>query len=491
MVSFNGIPLTIRTPGFYTEIDNSQAIQGLVAEKKKCLMFGQMLSGGSATADVPALVGSGDEADALFGAGSMLAQMVRKFKTANIDTELWVAPQADSTTAAAGDFQFTGPATANGSVSFMIGGYHFRVAIASGDAATAIATAVAAAINANSQCPVTAAASIGDVDITCRFKGTLGDDIDHRMNYYSGEELPAGVGVTLTAMTGGAGDPTLTAAITAIGDEKYHYFITPYWETVAVGALEVELARRFGPMVQAEGSAFYSHSNTAANLTTYGNARNSPHGSCMGSYDSPTPSYEWAAVYGAVGAFNGSIDPARPFQTLELPGILPPAEGSTGRFSRSQRDVLLWDGIATYKVNTSGNVAIERAITTYQTNVSGVADPSYLDVNTLLTLAEIRFQYRTRMALRYPRHKLVSDSTRVGAGSATVRPKDLRQEIIALFRSLETAGLIENLDEFKSALIVIRDIDDGGADPNRVNVKCNPDLVNQFRILATQMAFIL
>ena len=39
--------------------------------------------------------------------------------------------------------------------------------------------------------------------------------------------------------------------------------------------------------------------------------------------DSPTPPYEWAAAVAGIVSYHGNIDPARPFQTLALKGVLP------------------------------------------------------------------------------------------------------------------------------------------------------------------------
>jgi phage tail sheath gpL-like len=46
-------------------------------------------------------------------------------------------------------------------------------------------------------------------------------------------------------------------------------------------------------------------------------------------------------------------------------------------------------------------------------------------------------------------------------------------------------GLIENLDQFKRDLVVVRDAED----KNRINVTLVPDLVNGLGIVATQFAF--
>ena len=59
---------------------------------------------------------------------------------------------------------------------------------------------------------------------------------------------------------------------------------------------------------------------------------------------------------------------------------------------------------------------IERAITTYQTNAFGDADVSYLDSETLHTLAYIIRNLKSVITSKYPRHKLANDGTKYGPG---------------------------------------------------------------------------
>src|SRR3546814_8259014 len=71
---------------------------------------------------------------------------------------------------------------------------------------------------------------------------------------------------------------------------------------------------------------------------------------------------------------------------------------------------------------------------------------SFLDVNTLLTLAALRYSQRARIAQKFPRHKLASDGTKAGAGQAIVTPSVIRAELVALAREWEDAGWVENMD---------------------------------------------
>jgi phage tail sheath gpL-like len=104
----------------------------------------------------------------------------------------------------------------------------------------------------------------------------------------------------------------------------------------------------------------------------------------------------------------------------------------------------------------------------------------------MLTLSFIRFDLRTHLLNRFPRHKLADDGTRFAPGQAVVTPGKIRAEIIAKFRQWEEIALVENADQFKSDLIVERN----GTDPNRVDILMPPDLINQLRVTAAQVQFI-
>ena len=107
----------------------------------------------------------------------------------------------------------------------------------------------------------------------------------------------------------------------------------------------------------------------------------------------------------------------------------------------------------------------------------------------MATLGEIRYQYKARMVSRFliPRFKLADDTFPVQPGSKIATPKTVKAETVALFTLLRDKGLIENLDEFVEELVVERNI----TDANRVDVLLPADLINQFRVLAAQIQFLL
>ncbi len=489
-ISFNGIPADIRTFGQYVEFDSSRAVQGLSGMPYKVLAIGQRLTTGTVAASTPFLASSAEYGEAAAGRGSILAEMIRAFKKANPYTELWAIGLTDDAggTAATKTLTVTGPATADGVVYLYIGGQRITYAVTNGDAQNAIASGLKTAIDTAQNTIlggliVTAGVSTNVVTLTCRHKGTVGNRLDARFNYNQGDAFPAGVSIAVAAGVTGATDPSMTTALTAIGDTQYNAFISALPDDTNMDLLESELADRWGPMVQKEGHAFIAVNDSVANTTTAGNARNSKHTTLMGLGATPTSPWIVASVVCAVDA--SDPDYARPRQTLELPGVLPPAESA--RFTREERNTLLTDGVSTGYTDAGGIVRIERLLTTYQTNASAIPDTSYLDRTTLATLAYLRWSWRTRVALKFPRYKLANDGAQFGPGQAIVTPNTIRSEAIAWFLELEKVGYVENVDQFIEDLIVERN----AIDVNRVDMRMSPDLINQFIVLAGQIQFLL
>lgn len=502
MISFNNIPTTTRTPNVYTEVDNSRALTGTVANPHKVLILGQKMSTGTAPADAVIAITRTGLAEGYFGSGSLLARMCNVFKSANPNTELYALPLSTAAggVRASATINFSAAldgATASGTGYYylLVNGVKCTVEITSGMSGlriASVATDVLSALTQSTGC--NASHTLGVLYISCCESGSHGNYIPIMHNYYTGESFPTTFSrvvntsvVTILSMADGTGDPSLSGAWAIIDGVQYHHIVNPYDLVASISSMETELADRFKPLTDVAGIGYMCYRNTAANLTTLGNARNSPHICAMGVYNAPQHPAEWAATIGAVCSQYLNNDPARPIQFLSLKNILPPPE--TDRFSRSERDVLLYDGISTYIVDSGGNVLIERMITTYQKNSLGIIDPSYLNIETMATLMEIRYQYKARMQNRFiiPRFKLADDTFPVQPGSYVVTPKTIKAEIISLFYDLQSLGLVENIDDFKTNLIVERNT----TDRDRIDVLLPPDLINQFRIMAGLLQYIL
>lgn len=489
-ISFNQIPVDLLTPGQYVEFDNSKAINAPVNMPQRILLIGQSLATGTGAANVPLQVSGKTAGIAAFGRGSIGAAMIASLFDVTDTIETWIVPVPDNGagTTATGTITITGAATQAGTLNLYIGEDVVQVAVATTDTVAVIAAALAAAINAKPDLVVTAASAAGVVTVTARHKGALTNDLMMQLNYYPmSEATPAGLGVAIVQMNGGTADPSIATALANIGAVQYNTIIMPFNDAANLGLMETEANNRWGPLYQNDGHCHSAVRGTVGSLNTLLSARNNPHitlWTCETGGE-PGPVWEKAVLAGAVSAYYLAIDPARPLQTLVLPTRLPAPAAK--RWLRSERNNILSYGGATTVVDNGGNVVIERAVTNYKTNASGTVDPSYRDIETMYTLSLMRYQVRARIAQRFPRHKLVDDTTPVAPGQAVAAPKDIKAELIALGLDWVDAGLMENIEQFKADLLVVRNKNDR----NRVDVRLPPDLVNQFRVFAAQVQFRL
>lgn len=489
-MTFNDIPSAIRAPIVAIEFDNTGASTGSATKTYKALVIGQRLTTGAKAAGTISRVTSADQAGTYFGVGSLLHQMAKSYFPNNSFTETYFGALDDDAAGvfATGKISVVASSVSAGTLYLYIGGVQVKVGITANMTAAAAATAITDAINAITSLPVTAAVNGTNnyqVDITCKWKGETGNEIDIRANYNSGEVTPSGLTLTITAMASGTGNPDVSGVISAMSDVQYDVIVCPYRDSTNFTALETELSTRFGPLVQKEGFAFMAMGGTLANLATFGNGKNSKFFSCAGLYGSPTPAYQIAANIGAVVAYYSAIDPARQFKTLALNSVKAPAEAD--RFTFAERNSLLFDGISTLSVDSGGTVRIERLISMYQTNAAGAEDPSYLDITTLYTLGYLRYSLRNRIGTKYPRHKLADDGFKYPPSQAIVTPSVVKAECIALYQEWLEIGLVENLESFKTGLIVERNT----TDRNRLDILMTPDLINSFTVCGVQIKFIL
>lgn len=495
-MTFDNIPNT-RVPGQYAEFKTGVGESGLSALEYKALHIGQALTTGTKDAKEQILVSNADKAAEYFGRGSQLHLMAQAhFNNNNVTSLTAIAVQKDdvavTTGKSVGSIKIDSAATANGTLIVYIAGERIAVIVTNGDAVGDIAANLLAEINNNHlDLPVKSSVATDTVSFEALNVGLHGDDIDIRLNYNDGEDLPLGVTVTITAMNGGATNPDISSGspsvIDVMGDIWFQLLSMPYSDTVNIGAMETELDRRFGPLTQIDGVMFIAKSDTYSNLITFGSGENSKQICLTGQYKCPmTPCQIASATLGQVGKSLavGNGAESRPFQTLPLVGILSPAKAD--QFTWTERDSLLKNGIATLKADEANVLRIERLITTYQKNESDAADISWLDVNTRFTAMFIRWDWTTNLKTKFPRFKIGDDGTRYGAGQPVITPKTAKAEAIARFELWEEAALVEDFDYFKANLIAERD-----GDVNAMDWFLPTNFINQFRVGKTQIGIIL
>jgi phage tail sheath gpL-like len=459
---------------------------------------GGTVSGPTGAQDVATPIGSQAQADGAYGEGSEISRMFKAYfqnNFGNIVYGLGVA-QPSAGTAATGSITITTAPTDAGEIALYIGGEKVPVDITPSDTPAAIALAIEDAINAMDDLPVSATATTTTVTLTCRWKGTTGNDITIMLNYFGaigGEITPPGLVLTLPPtgmLTGGVGVPVFTNAIANLGEKIFEYVALPYTDSTTLLAWEDEYGfedvGRWGYRRQLYGHLFSAKRDTMPNLVTWGNTRNDGVTSVMAvEIGSPSPIYEWTAAYTGKAQRALINDPARPLQTLALNQIkLAPLHQ---RFDAVDLQTLASNGLATQKAGSDNQPMISRESTTYQLNLYGTPDTAYELVTTLATLARLIRSQKQAITTKFPRMKLANDGTRFGPGQAIVTPAIIKAELISEYMSDQFNGLVENTAAFVQNLLVERD----DMDPNRVNVLYPPDLINQLRVFAVLAQFRL
>jgi phage tail sheath gpL-like len=485
-INFTYYDTSNRVPGVYVEMDPSQANTAQTLQRS--LIIGAMLATGSATPDVPLEVQSLAQVQTACGRGSTLCQMAQAYLTGDNFGDLWLLPVTDNLAGqpATGTVTIAGPATAPGTINLYVGGMLVQAPVNLNDAAATIATSIVDACQANPDLAVTAEAVGAVITFTAVNAGEIGNDIDLRMNYQGqagGEYTPAGVTVTILPMSGGTANPGIGNALANLSDQTYDFIVTPYTDSTNLDSLEAFLNDSTGRWSWEQmlyGGAFSAYTGTLGELTAFGNGRNDQHMSIIGYDDSPDPPWIWAAQVSAYCAASLRVDPGLPLQYIGTTLKAPPVQS---RFTIGERNTLLYDGVSTFRVGDDGTVIIERMCTTYQKNLAGATDDSYLDVETMYGLMYVARDLTNYLLTRYARKKLVSNATTVLPGSNCVTAAMIQASTVSEYRALEAAGYVQNSATF-AANIVAEDAGNG-----LVKILAPVDLVNQLRQIAILLQF--
>ena len=483
-IQFNQIPGNIRVPFVRFEVN---AGQSPYQSNQRLVLLGQMTTAGTATADVPLVVSQNE--DGLFGPGSMLASMYKMARAQAPFQEIWAIPLADvaGATAAVGSITCAAPTTST-SIVVYVGGYRITFPVNELMLNTDVANAMVAAINVCPDIIVSAAidgTTASKVNVTALNKGTLGNTIRIETRLYADDGDAADTLLTIVQPANGAGDPSITNAISNMGDDQWDWIVMPYCTGALLTQLETWLDARWGPMSQRYGHNISAYSGSAGTVQAFTSSRNSWHSSIMPCNNAPQPTYLWAAAVGGVVAQHLQTPPelSRPLQTLPLTGILPP-KNVADQWSVVQRQSFYYAGASGYIVQ-DGSVEIDRLITTYQRNAWGSPDQSWLDINTIAQLMYGLPYIMQYMTSTYPRAALVDSNPNNIQGFVTA--DDIRSAFIHAYKGLEAIGVFENSDMFAQLLVCERN----AQDPNRVDTYLPLDHVNQLRVLAVNATSFL
>jgi len=259
--------------------------QLLVTDSDQRVLFvAQKTSGGSAT---PGQLIENIQNDTLlinnlFGANSMIAGMIRKFRELNTVTPVDAIALADNGggAAATATVTFTGTATENGELRVSIGSdrdHAYIIGVDNTDTATDIGDKFEALVNADTNAPFTASNGAGVVTVNFAHGGLIGNETPSK---YPG--TVAGTTVAVTAFSGGTLNPVLTGVLDPIENIRYQTFPWVYTDSTGVTFIKDFLDARFNASTGKvmDGMAVYqktlNFSDTLNDLSSLNSASLSP-----------------------------------------------------------------------------------------------------------------------------------------------------------------------------------------------------------------------
>lgn len=488
-------------------------------ESQFVLFVGQITTGSATSGQLIQNIQIGDE-DALFGADSMLATMIRSARQIN-EVNRFDAISLDdngSAVSSAGVVTFVGTATTSGTIEVVIGSereHTYSVVVAVGDDETAIGDALVALITADTLSPVTAVNAAGVVTLTAKNGGTLANGFALGV---SDNTTIGGVTSALTAFAGGAGDPVLTDIFDVIGTTRYQGIVWPYWDDTTELAdllqsrwnVSNNVLDGIGFTSSVEGSAAAVTRLDALNFQTLVTIvdANTDEDFYKGSAQ-PEFSYVKASQVAAIralrlsdgepisqyvissngplDAFGGSHLASKPYFNTSMPFL--PAAGVGRGFSELEIEQLHDAGGSVIGTVPSGaSVVLGEIVTAYKEDGAGNPDISFKYLNYADTMTSIREYFFRNLRKRFAQSRLSEGDIVPGYDIAT--PIVISSYCTELFSDLQDIALCQAgedaLNFFKSNLIVAVDMAVGQA-----NITSVTPIVTQLRRLdqTIQIAF--
>lgn len=486
-IGFNTIPGNIRAPIISFEVNSAGQFENV----SRMLLIGHKNSGASATDNIPFRCNTPQEAIALTGKGSMLAEMLIAARLNAQAQDIWLLPVPATGTAEVRTLT-VGSVPANGGTGVIaIAGHEIDLTIGAGDTANAVATALAAAINAyqdaltKSALPFTATVATNVVTLTARHAGAFAGEIDVYIPPLAAGNVFTSL-LTAATTTPGTGSPDLSAGLAALGDDPFDWIVSPFADATNMGRYQTLLSDTSGRWAwnrQSYGHVFVPKTDSTGNLTTFGLGYDTRHITVLPRLSSggdATPGWVWAAALAArvvPWLSDGATGNVSRNQTgLVVEGVFAPRDRTKWMNDYATRDAFIGSGLSTYGVRSDGAVTIDKLVTMQRTDGAGNVDTTFRDVQKMGQLMYALRRFRARLQAEHGQKAIANDNP--GNLLAITTVKDIRNTMAATYR--EMPGVLENAQAFAANL----DVQRNGDNPNRVDIYAPLDMVNPLDILA-------
>ncbi len=448
------------------------------------------------------IITSAQQAGELYGFGSPIHQMIRILRPQSgtgiggIPTVVFPQISDGSATATTITITVTGTANANATHNIVINGrsgldgLNYSVAVVNGDDNEAIATKIAASVNAVLNSPVTATASTNTVVFTSKWEGATSDDINISFNT---NDNTAGLTYAQTDKTSGAGSVSLADSLSQFQEDWYTIVINSY------GASQFEALEQFNgipdvtnPTGRYSGlnfrpfvAMFGSTESTTADLLaiTDASARRTQvtNALCAAPNSSGMP-FEAAANMARLFARTVQDRPQSDVNAQSYPDMPVPQNEVIGDMANYEnRDLLVKGGCSTVTLR-DGVYQIQDFVTTYHPTGEGNFRLVYDFVRNINVVWNVVFGYRA-LEERFVQDHVLIDNNQVVEIPNAVSPNEWRAIIFSYIDALVIRGLINNA-EFSQGSVRVQISDQN---PDRIETTFNIILTGIGRILSTDL----
>lgn len=499
----------------FTSVNIVNASLEVSNDDQRILFVGQQVSGTAVSGELTENILDDNAWDALYGPKSQIAGMIRAARSINkvVRFDAIGLDDAGAAVEATGSIGFAGTATEGGSIAVSVASseYSVNVAIASGDTAAAVAGNVTTALQALANLPVAVVLNSADVELTASNGGTSGNSIG-----ISAIGTVAGIVVTVTGMSSGATDPTLTDIFDVVGDNRYQTVVWPYGTDVA------ELVGFLDPRFNVDNNVLDGVGITAVDVAT------ATHLSRLGALNSEnlvelcdapvsTALYKGPAVFeqperkaamfgairalrladgasvsqyvnssnGALDSFGGAALASKPYFNTPFPD-LPLVSVGNGFTALEISQIQDAGGAVLGNNSASTEVVLGQCPTTYKTDSAGNVDLTFKWLNYRDTASGAREYFFNNLKKRFAQSRLTQGNI--------VKGRDMANELVIksycelLYQDLAGVDyvLVQDGDQaiqfFKTNLVVSLDMSEGKA-----TIQMETPIVTQLRTIIATM----
>jgi phage tail sheath gpL-like len=473
-IPITGVAIDYRVPGAYAEILFNQGPASASAGVREVVFVMPKLSTGSGTANVLYKLNSAKDAEDLAGAGSPAHRAVRKFMSINKDAKCWLVLVAEtsggSPASGTGTVVFATTPTATGTASVWVCGEESSYTYKTTDTVTTIGDGIAAAINAKSWLPVTAANVTGTVTLTAKLKGVSQGTAALGVIRLRAS-TSTGTGTTVTASThigavvaGADGTTTeaanLATALAALDSVRKYYIVSSANDATSLGNLKSHISTKSEPRRGLRSVGITGFTGSLAQAQTIAIARNYERLQIAWQKNSDNDSAEIAAVVAAIRQAAEQVDSAANLAGKSLSDMLYPAYSTSDWPTGDDQNDAINDGITPIATNDAGPYLV-MSVNTRSKNSAGTQDDFRSTETHRVSVAdEFVDELIADWNLNFAGKKFASDET-LADGTVNpnqsqirdvIRPSTYAPRLKAQMDRFAQAGKIDNVAASKASV---------------------------------------